>query len=83
MSGIKRTNTNRAKQNEYNLKGVTYLEETDTTTIDNSLNVIGDVSLNSTLIVSGHVSLLSDVSMNADVFVLGHLRVESDVSLNA
>ena len=94
MSGIKRTNTNRAKQNQYNLKGVTYLEETDTTSIDNSLNVIGDVTINSTLSVSGHVSLLSDVSMNAFVDISDGLTVvgptsvstlyaSSDVSLNA
>ena len=89
MSGIKRTNTDRSKQNEYNLKGITYSVETDTTIVDNSLNLVGelmvggDVSLNSDLSVGGRVDMRSDVSLNASLSVVGEVDVIGDVSLNS
>ena len=75
MSGIKRTTTNRSKQNEFNIKGITYADAGDLTTIDNSLNVVGDVSFNSSLSVGGKITLQGDVSLNAFVSVARGLNV--------
>jgi len=99
MSGIKRTNANIIKQNEYKLKGITYLQDTDTTNIDNSLNIIGDLYINSTLNATGQSRLgnlitSGDVSLNSNVDVfnslnvngqttLGNLITSGDVSLNS
>ena len=94
MSGIKRTNNARSKQNEYNLKGVTYSAVTDETVVDNSLNLVGelnvqgsvnvisDVNLNETLSVGGRVDVASDVSLNASLGVVGDVDVQGDVTLN-
>ena len=82
MSGIKRTNTNRTKENVYNLKGITYLESTDTTTIDNSFNVVGATSLNASLIVTGDVSLNSVVDIET-LNVAGTTTLTSDLVISS
>jgi len=63
MPGIKRTTTSRATKNEYNLKGITYSNVGDLTNIDNSLNVVGNVTIQSKL------KTIGDVSLNAFVDV--------------
>ena len=83
MFGIKRTTTNIAKINEFNLKGVTYSYEGDLAKIDNSLNVIGDVSFNSSLIIGGKTTLEGDVSFKSNAYVDGKLLVSDDVSFNS
>ena len=87
MSGIKRTNTSVIKQNEYKLKGITYLQDNDTTHIDNSLNVIGDTFLNSSLTTTGQSTLYSlitsgDVSLNSNVDISGYLEVGGNSTFN-
>jgi len=88
MSGIKRTTTSRATKNEYNLKGITYSDVGDLTNIDNSLNVVGNVTIQSKLKTIGDVSLNAFVDVSDGLNVVGPttvttLQASSDVSLNA
>ena len=88
MPGIKRTTTSRATKNEYNLKGITYSNVGDLTNIDNSLNVVGNVTIQSKLKTIGDVSLNAFVDVSDGLNVVGPttvttLQASSDVSLNA
>ncbi len=53
---IKRTTTTISNKNKYNLKGITYSNVEDLTIIDNSLNVVGKVTYQSTIRTTGAVS---------------------------
>lgn len=80
MSHIKKTNITRSKQNEFNLKGITYSNETDITNIDNSLNVVGEVTFNSSLKVDGDVSLNSFLDVSNGLNVVGPTTVTTLVA---
>ena len=85
---IKRTTTTISNKNKYNLKGITYSNVEDLTNIDNSLNVVGKVTFQSTLRTTGDVSLNAFVDVSDGLNVVGPttlttLQASSDVSLNA